>query len=144
MEENNYFLSWQLPSMSLSWLCIIPAGCSVASFRRSEKRMVLVDMKKSRSLTEAAWMSTFGNDKLWNLFLHSHLQSPCYAFKVLIFQAAPSGVCFLGSFQLLACTRRCSAWGEALRQHEAARTSGGNYSVSMRLYINPLAKNLLN
>lgn len=60
MEENNYFLSWQLPSMSLSWRCIIPVGCSVVNLGRSERRMVLIDVKKEPlddegSLNERFW-----------------------------------------------------------------------------------------
>lgn len=38
MEENNYFLSWQLPPMSLSWLCVIPVGCSVVGLNKGRKK----------------------------------------------------------------------------------------------------------
>jgi len=48
VEQNNYFLSWQLPSMGLPWLCVILVGCSVAGFTGAEKGEVLIGIKKSR------------------------------------------------------------------------------------------------
>lgn len=42
MKENNYFLSWQLSPMSLSWLCVILVRCSEGV----RKRVVFTDIKE--------------------------------------------------------------------------------------------------
>lgn len=57
MKENNYFLSWQLPPMGLSWLCVILVGFS----EEVRKRVVFIDIKETisdvASLNKQFWES---------------------------------------------------------------------------------------
>lgn len=85
MKENNYFLSWQLSAMSLSWLCVILVGCS----EEVRKRVIFTDIKEQISVV-ASLNEQFCESQTLSLFLHSHLQSPCCAFEEIIFQATPS------------------------------------------------------
>lgn len=89
MKENNYFLSWQLSPMSLSWLCVILEGCS----EEVRKRVIFTDIKEPISDVDSL-NEQFCESQTLSLFLHSHLQSPSCAFEEFIFQAAPSGGCF--------------------------------------------------
>ena len=61
-------------------------------------------------------------------------------FRSVYFSSGTFKGLFLGSSQLSACVRSAERGGEALLQGEVGGTSEGNYSVSVRLYINPLAK----